>query len=166
MNYPIWVVPYLGGPWVIGIMAIIHIFISHFAVGGGAFLALAEELAYKRKDDRIYQYLKDHSRFFVLVTTVAGAATGVGIWFTISLVSPDGTGSLIQIFTLAWALEYLFFSSRARDSICLLLHMGQDRQSSALKNCQTLFYFFVFYSGDHKWHHHFYAHAGQMDTKP
>lgn len=109
MNYPIWIVPGIGGPWVIGIIAIIHVFLSHFAVGGGAFLALAEWLAYKRNDSRLYDYVKSHSRFFVLVTTVAGAATGVAIWFSISLVSPDGTASLIQSFTLAWALEYLFF---------------------------------------------------------
>ncbi len=109
MNYPIWIVPGIGGPWVIGIIAIIHIFLSHFAVGGGAFLALIEWIAYKRNDERIYTYVKSHSRFFILVTTVAGAATGVAIWFSISLVSPDGTASLIQSFTLAWALEYLFF---------------------------------------------------------
>jgi cytochrome bd-type quinol oxidase subunit 1 len=109
MNYPLWIVPYLGGTWVIGIISIIHVFISHFAVGGGIFLALAEELAYRRKDARIYDFLKLHSRFFVLITTVAGAVTGVGIWFAVSLVSPDGIASLIQSFTLAWAEEYLFF---------------------------------------------------------
>lgn len=109
MNYPVWVVPYLGSPWIIGIMAIIHIYLSHFAVGGGAYFALTEQLAYKSKDDRLYAYLKSHSRFFILLTTVAGAVTGVGIWWTISLVSPDGTGSLIQTYTLGWALEYLFF---------------------------------------------------------
>lgn len=111
MNYPMWVVPLLGGSWVVGIMAIIHVFISHFAVGGGAFLALTEEVAYRRKDERMFGYLKQHSRFFVLITTVAGAVTGVGIWFTVSLVSPDGIGTLIQCFTLAWALEYLFFAA-------------------------------------------------------
>ncbi len=109
MNYPLWVVPYLGGTWIIGIISIIHIFISHFAVGGGIYLAIAEELAYRRQDDRMYAFLKQHSRFFVLLTTVAGAVTGVGIWFSISLVSPDGIASLIQSFTLAWAEEYLFF---------------------------------------------------------
>ena len=86
MNYPLWVVPILGGPWIIGIVAIIHIFISHFAVGGGAFLAVVEGLAYRRKDERIYDYLKQHSFFFVIITTVSGALTGVGIWFCISLV--------------------------------------------------------------------------------
>jgi cytochrome bd-type quinol oxidase subunit 1 len=109
MNYPLWVVPYLGGSWIVGIISIIHVFISHFAVGGGIFLALAEEMAYRRQDERIYDFLKMHSRFFVLLTTVAGAVTGVGIWFSISLVSPDGTASLIQCFSLAWAEEYLFF---------------------------------------------------------
>lgn len=109
MNYPIWVVPYLGGGWIIGIIAIIHVFISHFAVGGGAFLAITEQLAYKRNDNALYDYLKKHSKFFVLITTVSGAVTGVAIWFAVSLVSPDGIHMLIQNFTLAWALEYIFF---------------------------------------------------------
>lgn len=109
MNYPLWVVPSLGGTWIVGIISIIHVYLSHFAVGGGIFLAFAEELAYRRKDERMYAFLQQHSRFFMLVTTVAGAVTGVGIWFSISLVSPDGIHSLIQSFTLAWAEEYLFF---------------------------------------------------------
>ncbi len=111
MNYPVWIVPYLGGGWIIGIIAIIHIYLSHFAVGGGAFLAITEGLAYKRKDDRIYDYLKTHSRFFMILTSVSGAVTGVAIWWAIALVNPDGTAILIQNFTLAWALEYLFFAA-------------------------------------------------------
>jgi mono/diheme cytochrome c family protein len=109
MNYPVWVVPYLGGGWIIGIIAIIHVYLSHFAVGGGAFLAITEGLAYKRKDERIYQYLRQHSKFFMILTSVSGAVTGVAIWWAIALVNPDGTAILIQNFTLAWALEYLFF---------------------------------------------------------
>jgi mono/diheme cytochrome c family protein len=144
MNYPIWVVPYLGGPWVIGIMAIVHIFISHFAVGGGAFLALAEELAYRRKDERIYNYLKNHSRFFVLITTVAGAVTGVGIWFTISLVSPDGTASLIQSFTLAWALEYLFFVAELATSFVYYYTWDRISKEQHLKIARLYFIFSIF----------------------
>ncbi|HEY9686253.1 MAG TPA: cytochrome ubiquinol oxidase subunit I [Coleofasciculaceae cyanobacterium] len=111
MNYPVWVVPYLGGSWVIGIMAIIHIFVSHFAVGGGIFIAFTEQLAYSRQDDRIYDYLKRHSLFFLLVTTVIGAVTGPGIWWVIALVSPPGTAFLIQNFTWFWSLEYLAFAA-------------------------------------------------------
>jgi len=109
MNYPIWDVPVLGGTWIIGLIACIHVFISHFAVGGGMFFALTEQWAYKTKDERIYNYLKKHSLFFLILTTVSGAVTGVGIWWAISLVNPNGTHTLIQTFTLGWAEEYLFF---------------------------------------------------------
>jgi len=45
MNYPVWDVPVLGGAWVIAIIAIIHVLISHFAVGGGLFLPMEERRA-------------------------------------------------------------------------------------------------------------------------
>lgn len=109
MNYPVWQFPILGGPWVIGLIACIHIFISHFAVGGGMFFAVTEELAYRNKDQKLYKYLQTHSKFFLLLTTVAGAVTGVAIWWAISLFSPDGIHSLIQTYTLGWACEYIFF---------------------------------------------------------
>lgn len=109
MNYPVWEIPALGGPWIIGLIAIFHVFISHFAVGGGLFLALSEQLAFQRQDTKMYDYLKEHSKFFLLLTSVAGAVSGVGIWWSISLVNPSGTHSLIQTFTLGWACEYLFF---------------------------------------------------------
>lgn len=111
MNYPFWEVPYLGGGWVIGIIAIIHIFVSHFAVGGGAFLAVTEQMAYSKKDARIYDYLKRHSLFFLLVTTVLGVIFGPGIWWSISLVSPDATENLIQNYTLLWGFEYVVFAT-------------------------------------------------------
>jgi cytochrome d ubiquinol oxidase subunit I len=111
MNYPVWIMPVIGGGWVIGIIAIIHIFVSHFAVGGGAFLAVTEHMAYKHDDDRIYQYLKRHSRFFLLVTTVLGVIFGPGIWWSISLVSPNATETLIQNYTLLWAFEYVVFAT-------------------------------------------------------
>jgi cytochrome d ubiquinol oxidase subunit I len=109
VNYPLWDVPTLGGTWIIGIISILHVFVSHFAVGGGAFFALTEWLAYKNNDEKMYDFLKKHSLFFLLVTTVFGAVTGVGIWWSISLASPNGTATLIQNFSLAWAIEYLFF---------------------------------------------------------
>jgi cytochrome bd ubiquinol oxidase subunit I len=111
MNYPVWVVPYLGGSWAIGIMAIIHVFVSHFAVGGGVFLAFTEWMAYKHQDERIYDYLKKHTFFFLMLTSVVGAVTGPGIWWAISLASPNGTQLLIQNFTWFWALEYLCFAA-------------------------------------------------------
>ena len=144
MNYPLWVVPYLGGSWVIGIISIIHIFISHFAVGGGIFLAFAEELAYKRQDEHIYDFLKQHSRFFVLLTTVAGAVTGVAIWFSVSLVSPDGIASLIQCFTLAWAEEYLFFVAELATAFAYYYTWGRISREKHLLLARLYAIFSVF----------------------
>ena len=45
MNYPFWDIPHIGSGWVIGMIAIFHVMISQFAVGGGLFLPLAERKA-------------------------------------------------------------------------------------------------------------------------
>lgn len=109
MNYPVWDIPLLGGGMLIGIVAILHTFVSQFAIGGGLFLVLTERKAYRENDTKIIDYLKIHSKFFILLTLVFGAVSGVAIWFTIGLVSPVGTSSLIHIFVWAWAIEWVFF---------------------------------------------------------
>lgn len=109
MNYPFWIVPIIGSGWIIGIIAIIHILISHFAVGGGFYLILAERRAVKLGKSDWLEYIQKHSRFFLLLTVVAGAMTGVGIWFSIGLTSPEATSSLIHNFVLGWASEWTFF---------------------------------------------------------
>jgi cytochrome bd-type quinol oxidase subunit 1 len=109
LNFPVWEIPYLGGGLLIAIVATIHVFIAHFAVGGGLFLVMTERRAYREHDERILEYVQRHSRFFLLLTLVLGAVTGVGIWFTIGLVSPAATSSLINIFVWGWAIEWVFF---------------------------------------------------------
>lgn len=109
MNYPFWDIPFIGGGILIGLVAIIHTFVSQFAIGGGLFLVLTEIKAYKENNSGIIDYLKIHSRFFILVTLVFGALTGVGIWFTIGLVTPTATSALIHIFVWGWAIEWIFF---------------------------------------------------------
>jgi cytochrome bd-type quinol oxidase subunit 1 len=109
MNFPIWDVPMLGGGMLIGIVAILHIFVSHFAIGGGLFLILTERKARREGDAALIEYLKRHSTFFILVVLVFGAVSGVGIWWTIALVNPSATSALIHIFVWAWAIEWVFF---------------------------------------------------------
>ena len=53
MNYPFWDIPYLGSGWVIGIIAIFHVMISQFAVGGGLYLPLAERKALREGRARL-----------------------------------------------------------------------------------------------------------------
>jgi cytochrome bd-type quinol oxidase subunit 1 len=109
MNYPIWDVPLISGGIVIAMVAIVHVFISHFAVGGGIYLVLTERMARREGDQALLGFLRSQSLFFLVLTLVAGALTGVGIWFTISLVSPDATSSLLHIFVFIWATEWVFF---------------------------------------------------------
>ncbi|NUM78345.1 hypothetical protein HUU40_28625, partial [candidate division KSB1 bacterium] len=90
MNYPVWDVSF-GAGLLIAIVSITHVFVSHFAVGGGLFLVLTEKKAYRENDAALLNWLKTHTRFFVLLTVVFGAISGVGIWFTIALIHPSAT---------------------------------------------------------------------------
>ena len=64
MNYPFWDIPYLGSGWVIGIIAIFHVMISQFAVGGGLYLPLAERKALREARNDWLAELVGYSRFF------------------------------------------------------------------------------------------------------
>jgi len=108
MNYPVWDVSF-GAGLLIALVAILHVFVSHFAVGGGLFLVVTERRARRRNDSALLAWLKKHTKFFVLVTVVFGAISGVGIWFTIGLISPTATSDLIHIFVWGWAIEWVFF---------------------------------------------------------
>ena len=123
MNYPIWELPAAG--LLIAFVAIVHVFISHFAVGGGLFLVVLERRARRTHDAALLAYTRRHSRFFVLVTLVAGVVTGVGIWFTIGLVHPSATSSLIQLFVWFWAIEWTFFATEI--AAALVYFYGWDR---------------------------------------
>lgn len=109
MNFPFWDVPIIGGVWVIGAISIFHVMISHFAVGGGLYLPLAERKALREGRRDWLEALHRHTRFFVVLTGVFGAVSGVGIWFSIGLVNPEGTSTLIHNFVFGWAIEWVFF---------------------------------------------------------
>jgi len=109
MNYPLWDVPHIGGAWVIGIVSIFHVLIAWFAVGGGLYLPVAEQKLYKEGLEDWLPVLQKHSRFFLVITSVFGAVSGVGIWFAIGLVQPEATSTLIHNFVFGWAIEWVFF---------------------------------------------------------
>ncbi len=109
MNYPVWSLDFLGGGLLIAMMAVFHVYISHFAVGGGLFLVLTEEMGHRENNPAILEYVRKHAKFFLLLTMVAGSMTGVGIWFTIALLNPGATSVLIHNFVFGWAVEWVFF---------------------------------------------------------
>ena len=123
MNYPVWEIPAPG--LLIAAVAILHVFISHFAVGGGLFLVLAETKARREGDDAFLGFVRALSRGFVLLTLVLGALTGVGIWFTIALVQPQATSALVTTFVWAWAIEWTLFATEI--AAAMVYTYGWDR---------------------------------------
>jgi mono/diheme cytochrome c family protein len=133
MNYPFWDVD-IGYGLMVAIIAVPHVFVSHFAIGGGLYLVISEHLARKRNDLARLDYLQVLSKFFVLVTLVFGAITGVGIWFIIGLLSPAGTEVLIHHYVWGWATEWTFFIVEITAAI--LYYYGWKKMSA--KNHMTL----------------------------
>ena len=123
MNYPVWELPAPG--LLIAAVAIVHVFISHFAVGGGLFLVLAETKARREGDEALLGFVRALSRGFILLTLVLGALTGVGIWFTIALVQPQATSALVTTFVWAWAIEWTFFATEI--AAAMVYYYGWDR---------------------------------------
>lgn len=109
MNYPVWYLPSFGGGLLIAIIAIVHVFVSHFAVGGGFYLVMAERKGLRENNPGILEFTRKHAKVFMLVTMVFGGLTGVGIWFIIALIQPAAVSSLIHVFVYGWAAEWVWF---------------------------------------------------------
>lgn len=128
MNYPVWLLDSFGGGTLIALIAVVHVYVSHFAVGGGLFLVFTEMKGLREGSPAIIEYTRKHTRFFLLLTMVFGGLTGVAIWFTIALLSPAGTSSLIHTFVFAWAIEWVFFLG---EIVALLLYYYTFNKISA-----------------------------------
>jgi len=128
MNYPFWDTG-VGYGVIIGAVAVLHVFISHFAIGGGLYLVVTERAARKAGDSARLEFLQRLSKLFILVTLVAGALTGVWIWFVIGLLSPAGTEVLIHNFVWAWATEWTLFVVEIAAAI--IYFYGWKRMSAA-----------------------------------
>lgn len=109
MNYPVWYLPEVGGGFLIALIAIFHVFVSHFAVGGGLYLIYSEKKGLAEHNQGILDFTQRHARFFLLATMVFGSISGVGIWFIIALVNPAATSLLTHNFVFGWAAEWVFF---------------------------------------------------------
>ena len=125
MHYPWWYVPHATAPMLIALIAVIHVLVSHYAVGGGLFLAVETRHAYKTKNKLYLDYLHRHARFFVLLTVVFGAITGVGIWWTIGLTSPLATETLIRTFVFGWGIEWVFFILEVTSAFIFYYYWGK-----------------------------------------
>ena len=133
MNYPVWYLPEVGGGFLIALIAILHVFVSHFAVGGGLYLIYAEKKAIKENNREIMEFTRRHAKFFLLLTMVFGSITGVGIWFIIALVNPAATSMLIHTFVFGWAAEWVFFIVEIVAAFVYYYMFGRMDSSTHLK---------------------------------
>jgi hypothetical protein len=108
MDYPVWDVA-IGGGMLMAIVAIAHVIVSHFAIGGGLVIAITETLAVKRNDASLRELARRSSLVLILVSTVFGAISGVGIWVVAGLISPAAISALIRNYVWGWAIEWVFF---------------------------------------------------------
>lgn len=109
MDFPVWFVDYITAPILIPLVAIPHVITAQFAVGGGIILADLVQRAYRNDRPDVLDFMRSVARYFVLITIVFGAVTGVGIWWTIGLTSPAATGTLVRLFAFFWAAEWMMF---------------------------------------------------------
>lgn len=141
MEYPVWTVLSLSSALPVAIIAIVHVLVAHFAVGGGLFLALTEHKAYRENNPAILDYVHKHTLFFLLLTMVFGGLTGVGIWFIITLASPQGTSLLIHTFVFGWATEWVFFLG---EIVALLVYYYKFRQLDRRTHLTLGWLYFIF----------------------
>jgi mono/diheme cytochrome c family protein len=108
MDYPVWDLA-MGGGLLMALVAIPHVIVAHFAVGGGLLLAVTETLSVRRNDPELRELVKRSSLMLILVSTVFGAISGVGIWVVAGLISPAAISALIHTYVWGWAIEWVFF---------------------------------------------------------
>ena len=110
MDFPIFQADFFGNRFLIAFIAIVHVIINHsFAVGMMPLLAFFEWWSYRNGRQDFDRLLYRMLAVAFIVTTTVGALTGVGIWFSTSVVNPVAIGSLLRVFYWAWFSEWIVF---------------------------------------------------------
>lgn len=110
MNFPVVEFPFVGNGMIIAIVAIIHVLVSHgVAIGATTVMVSLEYVGLKKENKGLLSVAKNISKWVLIITTTLGALTGVGIWFSTTVIQPDSIGSLLRIFFWAWFVEWLVF---------------------------------------------------------
>ncbi|MCP4661626.1 MAG: cytochrome c [bacterium] len=118
MDFPIFHIDFFGNRMLIAGIAIVHVIINHgFAVGAMPLVAAMEWWGWRTGERRWDDLARRYLWVCFIVTTTVGALTGVGIWFSTSLVNPYAIGSLIRVFFWAWFAEWVVFVTE----VCLIL---------------------------------------------
>ncbi len=116
MDFPLFHLDFMGNRMLVAVIAITHVIINHaLAVGFAPLVTLLEFRGYLKyksnpEEGRSWDEMARRLMFVAfIITTTAGALTGVGIWFAASLANPASLGSLIRVFYFAWFTEWIIF---------------------------------------------------------
>jgi len=107
--YPVFEIPYVGGPVLIAAIASFHILPSHVATGAFWMVWLIERKAYRDERPEMLEFLKRFTLSILIFCFVTGSLTGVGIWFAATVISPRAISGLIHNYVWGWAAEWVFF---------------------------------------------------------
>lgn len=110
MNFPSVDFSWFGNGTIIATIAIIHVMISHgIAIGMTVLTVSTEYRAMKKNNEQLNELAKNMAKWVLIITTTMGAMTGVGIWFSTTVIQPDSISSLLRIFFWAWVAEWVVF---------------------------------------------------------
>lgn len=125
---------------VMAAVAIFHVFLAQFAVGGGFLLCYFQWLAMTGRNAHARDFIHGYFKILVLISFVLGALTGVGIWFTSIQISAVTIGEMVFNFHWIWATEWTFFCLEVVAGYCFYRY--HDRLTD--KACMVLLVLYTF----------------------
>lgn len=125
---------------VMAAVAIVHVFLAQFAVGGGILLCYFQWLSMTGRCENARSFVHGYFKVLVLISFVLGALTGVGIWFTSIQVSAPTIGEMVFQFHWIWATEWTFFCLEVVAGYCFYRY--HDQLSDRV--CLTLLILYAF----------------------
>ena len=150
MDFPIFHLDWMGNRMLIAVIAVLHVLINHaLAVGFIPLVTILEYLGFRRRkynpaQSAAWDDLARKMMFTAFViTTSIGALTGVGIWFSASLVNPAAIGSLIRVFYSAWFFEWLIFVLEVLFVMLYFLRWKKSNESEQAKKRHIRFGVFL-----------------------
>lgn len=117
---------------VMAAVAIVHVFLAQFAVGGGILLCYFQWLGMTGRNKHAALFVAGYFRILVLISFVLGAMTGVGIWFTSIQVSAPTIGEMVLQFHWLWAIEWSFFCLEIVAGYCFYRYHDELSDKSRL----------------------------------
>ncbi len=107
MDFPVFYLDYFGNRFLMTMMTVIHICVSHpILIGGFPLLVLFEWMATRNHDDALDRFVQRVAFVMFLLVTTVGLFAGIGMWLSASLVAPQTLAVIVRVFfwplVVAW----------------------------------------------------------------